>query len=80
MTTGEANKTVDDRGTTPQQGVEMLQLLCENAFDGDAEKLSVALGRPREEIEAWMNGAELPDDDVVLKARGIAYERGITIE
>ncbi len=76
----EANKTVDDKGTTAQAGVEMLRHLCENAFGGDNEKLSVALGRPREEIEAWMTGAEMPDDDVVLKARGIAAARSITIE
>lgn len=80
MDTDNVNRMVDDKGTTPHQSVEMLRLLCENAFDGDAEKLSIALGRPREEIEAWMSGAEMPDDDIVLKARGIAQERGITIE
>jgi hypothetical protein len=33
-----------------------------------------------EEIEGWTGGAESVDDDVVMKARGIAKERGIEIE
>jgi hypothetical protein len=43
-------------------------------------KFAVALGRPVEEVSAWMAGTEPPDDDIIMKARGIARERGIEIE
>jgi hypothetical protein len=43
--------------------------------------LAVALGRPVEEVQGWMAGDtdEPVDDDIVMKARGIAKERGIEI-
>lgn len=71
---------VDDRGTDQAQGRALLKKLRDAGFDSSDEKLAVALGRPVEEVAAWMEGAEPVDDDVVMKARGIAKERGITIE
>jgi hypothetical protein len=71
---------LDDRGTNIQTGLEMLRRLRDQGFEGDNLKLSVTLGRPVEEVEAWMQGAEPPDDDIIMKARGIAKERGIEIE
>jgi hypothetical protein len=71
---------VDDRGTDQQGGLEILKRLRDNGFDGDSTKLSIALGRPIEEVEGWMQGDELVDDDIIMKARGIAKERGIEIE
>ena len=73
-------QTLDDRGTDAAQGREMLRRLRDAGFEGSDEKLSVALGRPVEEVAAWMSGGEPPDDDVIMKARGIAQERGIEIE
>lgn len=58
----------------------MLKRLRDQGFDASDEKLAVALGRPIEEVEAWTGGVEPVDDDVIMKARGIAKERGITIE
>ena len=75
--TGEA---VDDRGTNQAEGRALLKHLRDNGFDSSDEKLAVALGRPIEEVEAWTGGAEIVDDDVIMKARGIAKERGIEIE
>jgi hypothetical protein len=71
---------LDDRGTDIQTGLEMLRRLRDGGFEGDNLKLSVTLGRPVEEVEAWMQGTEPPDDDIIMKARGIAKERGIEIE
>lgn len=71
---------VDDRGTTEAEGRAMLKKLRDQGFEGSDEKLAVALGRPVEEVEGWMGGAEPVDDDVIMKARGIATERGIEIE
>jgi len=69
---------LDDRGLDAAGGLALLKRL-RAAFDSD-ERFAVALGRPLEEIEAWMQGTEPPDDDIIMKARGIARERGIEIE
>ncbi|MBA3356518.1 MAG: hypothetical protein H0U18_11420 [Pyrinomonadaceae bacterium] len=74
------NQSVDDRGTNETHGRAILKRLRDNGFDGSDEKLAIALGRPIEEILGWTGGAESVDDDVVMKARGIAKERGIEVE
>ena len=71
---------VDDRGTDAAGGLELLRRLRDNGFGSDDEKFAVALGRPVKEVSAWMEGSEPPDDDIIMKARGIAQERGIEIE
>ncbi len=71
---------VDDRGTNADAGRAIIQRLRDEGFDRSDEKLAVALGRPVEEIQSWMNGAEPIDDDVVMKARGIATQRNINLE
>ena len=71
---------VDDRGTGQRKAARMLRNLRDRAFEASDEKLAVALGRPVEEIAAWNFGRELIDDDVVMKARGIAINRGVHIE
>jgi hypothetical protein len=74
------SQAVDDQGTNQSEGRALLKRLRDAGFEGSDEKLAVALGRPLEEVEGWMGGAEAVDDDVVMKARGIAKERGIEIE
>ncbi|MEJ7576637.1 MAG: hypothetical protein WKF74_06505 [Pyrinomonadaceae bacterium] len=71
---------VDDRGTNNEAGRAIIQRLRDEGFDKSNEKLAVALGRPVEEIQSWINGAESVDDDVVMKARGIATQRNINVE
>lgn len=71
---------LDDRGTTPAQGVELLRKLRDTGFDASDEKLAVALGRTADEIERLLSGEESPDEDIVMKARGIATQRGLEIE
>ena len=73
-------EAVDDRGTNQREGRALLKSLRDRGFDSSDEQLAVALGRPIEEVEAWTNGNEAVDDDVIMKARGIAKERGIEIE
>jgi hypothetical protein len=80
MTDAGQQGAVDDRGTSQTEGRALLKRLRDTGFDSSDEKLAVALGRPVEEVEAWTGGAEPVDDDVVIKARGIAKERGLTIE
>ena len=44
------------------------------------KEFAIRVGRPAAEVEGWMGGTEPPDDDIIMKARGIAKERGIEIE
>jgi hypothetical protein len=71
---------VDDRGTGQEKAAHILRNLRDRAFEASDEKLALALGRPVEEVTAWNAGRELIDDDAVMKARGIAMNRGIHIE
>lgn len=71
---------VDDRGTGQEKAAKILRKLRDRAFEASDEKLAIALGRPLEEIAAWNAGREVIDDDVVMKARGIAMHRGVHVE
>lgn len=71
---------VDERGTSQTEGRAILKRLRDEGFEGSDEKLAVALGRPLEEVQGWTGGAEAVDDDVIMKARGIAKERSLEIE
>ena len=74
------DQEVDDKGTDQEEAKIILTKLRDQGFDADNEKLAVALGRTVEQVEAMISGAETIDDDVVMKARGIAIHRGIEIE
>lgn len=71
---------LDDRGTTQTEGRALLKKLRDVGFNSSDDQLAIALGRPVEEVTGWTGGAEQVDDDVIIKARGIAQERGLTIE
>ncbi len=71
---------VDDRGTDQGKAAKILRNLRDRAFEASDEKLAVALGRPLDEVTNWGAGSELIDDDVVMKARGIAMHRGVRVE
>jgi len=74
------DQQVDDKGTDQEAARGMLATLRDAGFDADNEKFAVALGRTTEQVQAMIGGAETIDDDVVMKARGIALNRGIEIE
>lgn len=71
---------VDDKGTDQETAQHMLAALRDEGFDSDNEKFAKALGRTIEQVNGMIKGAETIDDDVVMKARGIALNRGIKIE
>jgi len=71
---------VDDQGTDQDEAQNMLKTLRDQGFDGSDEKFAVALGRTIEQVKAMIGGTEIIDDDLVMKARGIALNRGIAIE
>ena len=74
------DQVVDDRGTSESEGRMILMRLRDQGFDGSDDRLAIALGRPIEEVQGWTAGTETVDDDVVMKARGIAKERGVGVE
>ncbi len=78
MTTKE--NIVDDQGTTQEQAREKLEKFCREGFENDSEKCALVLGRTADEIDGFISGDETIDDDLVMKMRGIAEERGIEIE
>jgi hypothetical protein len=70
---------VDDDGTGQEEASDMLRAFCERGFAGDTDQAAVALGRdPGDVREMAAGGAEI-DDDLVMKMRGIARERGIDL-
>jgi hypothetical protein len=71
---------VDDRGTGQEKAAKILRKLRDRAFEASDEKLAIALGRPMEEITAWNAGHQVIDDDVIMKARGIAMNRGVHVD
>ena len=71
---------VDDRGTGQEKAARIIRKLRDRAFEANDEKLALALGRPIEEIAAWNAGQQAIDDDVMMKARGIAMHRGVHVE
>jgi hypothetical protein len=75
----ETNNPLDSQGLTEDQGRDILRRLRDQGFEADDQKLAVALGRPVEEVQAWTSGGAPVDDDLIMKARGIAQERGIDL-
>ena len=71
---------VDDRGTDQGESQQMLQAFVENGFEGDEERTGLVLGRPGNEIRDMINGDIPIDDDMAMRVRGIADERGIQLQ
>ena len=74
------DQQVDDKGTDQSEAKEIIRNLRDSAFDGSDEKVATALGRSIEHVQAVIGGSEPADDDLVMKARGIALNRGVEIE
>lgn len=74
------DQKVDDQGTDQEDAQHMIEALRDEGFDGDNEQVAKALGRTIEQVAGMIDGSETIDDDVVMKARGIALNRGIQIE
>ena len=71
------DQQVDDKGTDQKEAKRMLMALRDRGFEGDNGKFATALGRSSEQVQGWLDGTETIDDDVVMKAKGIALNRGI---
>lgn len=58
----------------------MLRLFIDNGFAGDLNETAMALGRRGEDLSGLLEGREDIDDDLAIKMRGIAQNRGFVIE
>ena len=74
------DQKVDDKGTDQEEAQHMIEALRDEGFNGDNEQVAKALGRTIEQVQGMIDGTETIDDDVIMKARGIALHRGIQIE
>ena len=74
------DQKVDDKGTDQEEAQHMIEALRDEGFNGDNEQVAKALGRTIEQVQGMIDGSETIDDDVIMKARGIALHRGIQIE
>jgi hypothetical protein len=74
------DQQVDDKGTDQEEAKRMLAALRDRGFEGDNEMFATALGRSIEQVQGWLDGSETIDDDVVMKAKGIALNRDISLE
>ena len=74
------DNVVDDQGTSQDEAAQIIRNLRDRGFDSSDEKLAIALGRTADEIQALSSGREVIDDDVIMKARGIAMHRGIRVD
>lgn len=73
------DQQVDDKGTDQEEAKRMLVALRDRGFEGDNKQFATALGRSIEQVEGWLDGTETIDDDVVMKAKGIALNRGVSL-
>lgn len=74
------SEMLDERGTTPEQARAMLQTLRDRLFESNDEKVAVVLGRTQQEIFDVLQGNANFDDDLLMKVRGVAKERGLELE
>jgi hypothetical protein len=55
--------------------MEVLQRLKSEVFSDSSAELATGLGRPLEEVDAWLDGSEQIDEDAEMKIHGLAQER-----
>ena len=68
---------VDDKGTGQTEAQRELNRLLFDGFNGRVDELAVALGRDEESLTQLLRRAGTVDDDLAMKVKGVAGERGI---
>jgi len=67
------------RENSPESGKAILNAILNKGFDGDVNRLGIVLGRPNEELNQFLSGDQAVDEDLIMKMRGIALQRGIDV-
>ncbi|MDM7923046.1 MAG: hypothetical protein QUS14_12170 [Pyrinomonadaceae bacterium] len=65
--------------TQGQGGKDLLKAFWEKGFERDLSAASLVLGREQPELQQMLDGELEVDDDLEMKMRGIANERGIEL-
>ncbi|HEY0459423.1 MAG TPA: hypothetical protein VGC97_09825 [Pyrinomonadaceae bacterium] len=68
------NQSVE-QGRDKGDARELLPRLLSEVYDDRIEELALGLGRPIEEVESWISGAEQIDEDGEMKIHGLAEQR-----
>jgi hypothetical protein len=68
-----------DQTTDNTKARQLLQRFCDNGFDGSVSACALVLGRTEGELGEMLHEDAAVDEDLVIKLRGIADERGIDI-
>ena len=64
-----------EQGREGANALELLQRLKSEVYYDENEELALGLGRTTEEIEAWLGGKEVIDEDGEVKIHRLALER-----
>ena len=69
-----------EQTTDQRDAQQLLHAFCENGFDGSISACALVLGRTPEELGDMLHEGAVIDEDLVMKLRATADERGINIE
>lgn len=69
------NEAAKAEANDSSESLALLRRLKSEVFESSDVHVALAMGRPVEEIEAWLGGAEEIDEDAEMKIHGIAKER-----
>lgn len=69
-----------EQQTGNSNDVAILRSFCEQVGKDDMERPALILGRDKAELEQMLAGELEVDEDLVMKMRGIAQERGLDIQ
>jgi hypothetical protein len=72
-------KSLDDSGTSGEMAIQIIKTLRDRAFEGNDERLALALGRTGEEVKSWFDGAVPVDADALMKARALGNQRNVEL-
>jgi hypothetical protein len=71
---------IDDSGTGQAEAQRELNRLLFDGFNGRVDELAIALGRDEEAVSQLLRKAGTIDDDLAMKVRGVAGERGVNLQ
>lgn len=69
-----------EKRTDSSNDTAILRSFCAQVGKDDLERAALILGRERAELESMLAGELEVDEDLVMKMRGIAQERGFEVE
>ena len=72
-------QVIDIAEMNETEASDMLRSFIDNGFHGSFGEAALVLGRPETELQRMLDGIEPVDEDLIMKVRGTAQERGIDV-